>query len=53
MDFLSSLKDNTNLFYLDMKENQLDNENGEKLLELLRENYFIEDLVIAGNLNMS
>jgi len=53
MDFPSSLRDNTNLFYLDLKDNFLDNENGQKLIELLQENYFIEDLEISGNHHIS
>ena len=45
-----TLRDNSNLFYLDLKDNQLDEEFGRRLITLLDDNYFIEDLFIAGNL---
>lgn len=53
IQFPPSLRDNTNLFYLDMKDNQLDDDVGAKLIELLDDNYFLEDLQIKGNLHIS
>jgi len=46
---MNSLKNNTRLFYLDLKDNLLDDEFANGLIDLLSENYFIEDLVISGN----
>lgn len=48
-----SLNDNTNLYYLDLKDNEIENECAQKLIDLLRMNYFIEDLVIKGNIHIS
>lgn len=47
--FPPSLRDNSNLFYLDMQDNDLDNDCATKLIDLLHDNYFIEDLVLEGN----
>ena len=49
LGFPKTLRDNSNLFYLDMQDNQLDAQCADKLIELLHDNYFIEDLVIEGN----
>lgn len=49
LDFPKSLEKNSNLFYLDMKDNMLDNQIAERLINLLHTNYFIEDLVLEGN----
>ena len=51
--FPVTLRDNSNLFYLDLKDNELDNEVALKLITLLDDNYFIEDLVITGNNHIS
>ena len=48
-DFTAALSDNTNLFNLDLQDNLLDNDCADKLIELLHDNYFIEDLIIDGN----
>jgi len=46
---MESLEKNTRLFYLDLKDNLLDDEFANGLIDLLGENYFIEDIVISGN----
>jgi hypothetical protein len=48
-----SLRDNSNLKYLDLKDNELENECAKNLVQLLDDNYFIEDLVVTGNLHIS
>ena len=52
-NFPKSLKNNTNLFYLDLKDNELDDTVAEPLIDLLNENYIIEDLFIKGNMHLS
>jgi hypothetical protein len=49
LKFPPSLRDNSNLFYLDLKDNDIDNDCGKLLIQLLDDNYFIEDLVLEGN----
>lgn len=53
MPFADALRNNTNMFYLDLKDNEIDNECANKLITLLRKNYFIEDLVLEGNLHIN
>ena len=53
MNLKKVLRDNTNLFYLDLKDNELDDVCGQMLIELLHDNYFIEDLVIDGNMHIN
>jgi len=49
-----TLKDNTNLFYLDLKDNEIENSCAKAFIDLLEEwNYFIEDLVIKGNMRIN
>lgn len=52
-EVFASLKQNVKLFYLDLKDNDLEDECAEKIIDLLKVNYFIEDLVIEGNSHMS
>jgi Ran GTPase-activating protein (RanGAP) involved in mRNA processing and transport len=48
-EFVKSLRDNTHLYYLDLNDNLLDDSFGKGLIELLDDNYFIEDLSIFNN----
>ena len=53
-NFPASLQDNTNLLYLDLADNLLDDSVGKPLVDLLQnENYIIEDLFIKGNQHLS
>ena len=43
------LKNNTHLRYLDLQDNNFSNEFGKNLLEILKNNFSVEDLEINGN----
>jgi Ran GTPase-activating protein (RanGAP) involved in mRNA processing and transport len=44
-----SLVNNTNLTWLDLKDNQLTEEVGKALVDLLQKNNYIEEIVTDGN----
>ena len=48
-----SLIDNTNLVYLDLQDNEIENECATQLIELLKQNYFIVGVVLKGNLHIN
>ena len=37
------------MYYLDLQDNDLDDEGTEPFFEMMKHNYYIEDIVIGGN----
>ena len=47
--FTSTLRDNTNLLFLDLKDNELDERCGNKIIDHLEVSHYIADIVTDGN----